>query len=248
MVPSLVVVPTFNERENLASLISRLAQLGPRPDLLIVDDGSPDGTGELADHFAATQDWIHVLHRPARSGLGRAYCAGFAWALERSYEFICEMDGDLSHDPADLIPLIAAASQAEVAVGSRYLGGIRVVNWPLHRLLLSVGAAKYVRWITGLPLTDPTGGFKCFRREALAALDLGSIRSNGYGFQIEVSHRLWRGGARIKEVPIVFTERTSGRSKMSGAIIREAVWLVWQLAWENNFRRTPRAAASPPRH
>ncbi len=239
MPPALVVVPTYNERANLPALIDRLARVRPTIDLLIVDDRSPDGTGELADQFAAQHPWIHVLHRAGREGLGRAYCAGFAWALERDYAFICEMDGDLSHDPADLPHLIAGAATADLAIGSRYAGGIRVINWPLHRLLLSTGAARYVHWVTGMPLADPTGGFKCFPRRTLATLDLSSIRSNGYGFQIEVNHRIWRRGGRIVEVPIVFTERKEGRSKMSRAIVFEAIALVWRLARENRFRRRP---------
>jgi len=245
-VPSaLVIIPTFNERANLPDLIAALTPLSSSLDVLIVDDNSPDGTGTAADQLAEQLGWLHVLHRKTREGLGRAYCAGFGWALEREYTFVCEMDGDLSHNPADLPRLIAAAADADLVIGSRYIGGIRVINWPLRRLLLSTGAAKYVRIITGLPLADPTGGFKCFRREALAELDLASIRTNGYGFQIEVNHRLWREGRRLVEIPIVFTERRQGRSKMSGRIVVEAITLVWRLVWENGGHRRPRRNHSP---
>lgn len=240
MAQALVIVPTYNERANLPTLLDRLAHVNPRLDLLIVDDHSPDGTGRLADEFAAHHPWVHVLHRDGPKGLGRAYCAGFAWALAQGYDYICEMDGDLSHDPSDLPLLVAAAETADLAIGSRYAGGIRVINWPLHRLLLSAGAARYVRAVTGMPVADPTGGFKCFRRSTLAGLNLSAIGSNGYGFQIEVNHLVWRCGGRIVEVPIVFTERKEGHSKMSGRIVFEAVWLVWRLAWENRFRRRPR--------
>lgn len=246
MPSALVIIPTFNERANLPDLIAALTPLSATLDVLIVDDNSPDGTGAAADEFAEQLEWLHVLHRRDREGLGRAYCAGFAWALARDYMFICEMDGDLSHNPADLPRLIAAAASADVVIGSRYIDGIRVINWPLRRLLLSTGAAKYVRIITGLPLTDPTGGFKCFRRDALNQLDLSSIRTNGYGFQIEVNHRIWREGGRLVEVPIVFTERRQGSSKMSGRIVLEAITLVWRLAWENGGRRRPRRIHSPP--
>lgn len=245
MPQTLVIVPTYNERENLATLVTALVHLPIAVELLVVDDNSPDGTGAAADELAERYSWIHVLHRKNRDGLGRAYCAGFTWALERGYRFICEMDGDLSHNPADLPQLIAAAEKADVAIGSRYLGGIRVINWPLHRLLLSTGAARYVRLVTGLPLADPTGGFKCFQHSALAGLDLTAIRSNGYGFQIEVSHRIWRRGGRVVEVPITFTERQQGHSKMSGRIVFEAIWLVWRLLWENELRRRPRLSVPP---
>jgi len=237
---SLVVVPTYNERENLLPLVERVLALPQPVDLLVVDDHSPDGTGEWADTLAARYPSLHVLHRAEKSGLGRAYCAGFAWALERSYEFICEMDGDLSHNPADLPLLIQAAREADLALGSRYLNGLRVVNWPLKRLMLSLAAAKYVRLITGLPVTDPTGGFKCFRRRALQTVDLSSVRSNGYSFQIELTHIIWRQGLKVVEVPIVFTDRFQGRSKMSPKIVWEAIWITWRLWAQNGFRRSAR--------
>jgi len=237
---TLVIVPTYNERENLAALADRLLQLPVAVDLLVVDDNSPDGTGKLADELAAKHPRIRVLHRSGKNGLGRAYCAGFAWALERDYEFILEMDGDFSHDPNDIPRLIEAATDSDLALGSRYSNGIRVLNWPFPRLILSKGAAKYVQIITGMPFTDPTGGFKCFRRRALQSIDLQAVRSNGYSFQIELTHKIWRQGMKIAEVPIIFTDRFHGKSKMSGRIVREALWMVWRLWIQNGLRRSPR--------
>ncbi|MFM7099693.1 MAG: polyprenol monophosphomannose synthase [Verrucomicrobiota bacterium] len=238
---TLIIVPTYNERENLPQLVKRLMSQPVVLDILVVDDNSPDGTGQLADELAAQNPHVHVLHRPAKNGLGRAYLAGFQWALQRAYEFVFEMDADFSHNPADIPRFLEAAhaGDAELVLGSRYAKGIRVINWPLNRLLLSLGAARYVQAITGMPFTDPTGGFKCFRRRALARLDLGSITSNGCSFQIELTHRLWRHGARIVEVPIIFTDRFQGTSKMSRDIVREAVWVVWKLWFEHGLRRRP---------
>ena len=237
---TLVIVPTYNERDNLPPLAARLLALPVPVDLLVVDDNSPDGTGKVADGFAAKHSQIHVLHRAEKDGLGRAYCAGFAWALERDYQFIFEMDGDLSHNPDDVPKFLDAAQNAELVLGSRYCGGIRVINWPLNRLMLSKGAAKYVQMITGMTFTDPTGGYRCFRRAALQTIDLHNIRSNGYSFQIELAHKLWRQGMRIIEVPIIFTERSQGRSKISGKIVREAFVMVWRLWAQNGLRRSPR--------
>lgn len=244
---TLVIVPTYNERENLPRLANTLLRLPVPVDLLVVDDNSPDGTGQVADKLAGHHPEIHVLHRQVKAGLGRAYIAGFLWALAHGYEFIFEMDGDFSHNPMD-IPMFLDAAQAhnaDLVLGSRYLNGIRIMNWPLSRLMLSKCAAAYVRIITGMPFTDPTGGFKCFRRRALQALDLNRVHSNGYSFQIEMTHRLWRHGAKIVEVPIVFTERVQGHSKMSGHIVREAIIMVWRLLAQNHFRRRPRVAPRP---
>src|SRR6516164_399916 len=213
---TLVVVPTYNERENLPLLAQRLLALPVAVDMLVVDDNSPDGTGKLADELAAKHPSIHVLHRKEKNGLGRAYIAGFNWALEHGYEFVFELDGDFSHNPDDIPMFLEAAQNADLVLGSRYINGIRVINWPLKRLMLSKGAAKYVQIITGMPFTDPTGGYKCFRRRALEAIDLNAIRSNGYSFQIEMTHKIWRQGMKIVEVPIIFTEREKGRSKMTG--------------------------------
>ncbi len=237
---TLIVMPTYNERENLPRMAQQLLHLPAKVDLLVVDDNSPDGTGKLADELAAKHPEIHVLHRAEKNGLGRAYLAGFKWALERNYEFIFEMDGDFSHNPNDIPVLLEAAQDADLVLGSRYINGIRIINWPLGRLMLSKSAAAYVQIITGMPITDPTGGYKCFRRRALAALDLGAVESNGYSFQIELTHKLWRQGYRIAEVPIIFTERVQGHSKMAGHIVSEALWMVWRLWFQNGCRRRPR--------
>ncbi len=243
---TLVVVPTYNERENLPQLVARLLALPVPVDVLVVDDNSPDGTGKLADELAAKHRCIHVLHRTDKNGLGRAYIAGFKIALEQDYEFVFEMDGDLSHNPDDIPMFLEAAKDADLVLGSRYLNGIRIINWPLSRLMLSKGAAKYVQWITGMPFTDPTGGYKCFRRRALQAINLDAVHSNGYSFQIEMTHKLWRQGMKVVEVPIIFTDRFQGRSKMTGHIIREAVTMVVRLWLQNRMRRRPFPPANPP--
>ena len=243
---TLVVVPTYNEQENLPPLAQRLLALPVPVDLLVVDDNSPDGTGKLADALASKHPSIHVLHRTEKNGLGRAYIAGFKWALEHGYEFIFELDGDFSHNPDDIPMFLEAARNADLVLGSRYLNGIRVINWPLSRLMLSKSAAKYVQIITGMPITDPTGGYKCFRRHALEASNLDGIHSNGYSFQIEMTHKLWRQGMRVVEVPIVFTERFYGHSKMSGHIIYEALIMVWRLWFQNKMRRRPAVPPTQP--
>jgi dolichol-phosphate mannosyltransferase len=242
---TLVVVPTYNERENLPPLAQRLLSL-PRPvDMLVVDDNSPDGTGKLADELASKHPSVHVLHRTEKDGLGRAYIAGFKWALERGYEFIFEMDGDFSHNPDDIPLFLDAARDADLVLGSRYLNGIRIINWPLPRLMLSKGAARFVKTVLGMPFTDPTGGYKCFRSRALRAVKLDEVRSNGYSFQIEMTHRLWREGMNIVEVPIIFTDRFQGHSKMSKEIMREAFWMVWRLWFQNGCRRRPKKKFKP---
>jgi dolichol-phosphate mannosyltransferase len=240
----LVIVPTYNERENLPSLVERVLAQPVSFSVLVVDDNSPDGTGRLADEIAASESCVHVLHRSEKNGLGRAYCDGFKWALGRDYEFIFEMDGDFSHNPDDLPKFLAAAQEADLVLGSRYANGIRVINWPLRRLMLSLGAAKYVRVITGMPFSDPTGGFKCFRRRALLSVNLEAVRSNGYSFQIEMTHKIWRQGMKVAEVPIIFTDRFLGTSKMSRRIVFEALGMVWRLWFQNGLRRSPRPA--PP--
>ena len=235
---TLVIVPTYNERDNLPGIVEALGKLSV--DMLVVDDNSPDGTGAMADEFAEKHEYVHVLHRKEKNGLGRAYCAGFEWALENDYEFVFEMDGDFSHDPADIPRFIEEAQNADLVLGTRYRGGIRVNNWPLRRLMLSLGAAKYVKWITGMPFSDPTGGYKCFRRRALEAVDLKKVRSNGYSFQIEMTHKIWRQGLRVSELNIIFTERVEGSSKMSLNIAWEAVWMVWRLWIQHGLRRRPK--------
>jgi dolichol-phosphate mannosyltransferase len=225
----LVVIPTYNERTNLPLLIPAVLGQDPRIEVLIVDDSSPDGTGELADELAAADSRVHALHRAAKEGLGKAYIAGFKWALERGYDFVFEMDADFSHDPKFIPEFLHAAEEADLVIGSRYKAGVNVINWPMSRLLLSIGANQYARWVTGLPLADSTGGFKCFRRQVLEAISLDRVRSNGYAFQIEMSFLAWKKGFRIKEIPIVFTDRVEGQSKMNKRIVREAIWMVWWL-------------------
>lgn len=241
---TLIVVPTYNERENLPPLIQRLLSLPVSVDVLVVDDNSPDGTGKIADDLAANYSSAHVLHRSEKNGLGRAYIDGFKWALGKGYEFIFEMDGDFSHNPDDIPKFLDAAQDADLVLGSRYVNGIRVINWPLSRLMLSKAAANYVHLITGMPFTDPTGGYKCFRRRTLQAIDLEAVRSNGYSFQIEMTHKIWRQGMKVVEVPIIFTDRFMGKSKMSGHIVREALTMVWRLWLQNGLRRRPRVAAA----
>jgi dolichol-phosphate mannosyltransferase len=226
---ALVVVPTYNERVNLPLILPQILQQDLRLEVLVVDDNSPDGTGRLADEMAAADPRIHVLHRPAKEGLGKAYLAGFRWALERDYDYIFEMDADFSHDPKYLPEFLQAIERADLVVGSRYRAGVNVINWPISRLLLSLGANEYARRITGLPLTDSTGGFKCFRRRVLESIDFSRVRSNGYSFQIEMSFRSWKQGFRLVEIPIVFTDRVEGQSKMNKRIVREAIWMVWWL-------------------
>ena len=229
---ALIIVPTYNERDNIARLVGQVLAQDPRLDILVVDDGSPDGTGEIVDRITAQNPRVHVIHRPGKMGLGTAYLAGFKWALERDYEYVFEMDADFSHDPAHLPQFLEAIADADLVLGSRYREGkVTVVNWPITRLMLSYAANIYARAVTGLPLYDATGGFKCFRRAVLEAIDLNAVRSNGYAFQIEMSFRAWRKHFRIVEIPIVFVDRTEGQSKMSKRIVREAVWMVWRLRW-----------------
>lgn len=225
----LVIVPTYNEAKNLPQIVPEILKQDPRLEVLVVDDNSPDGTGDLADRMAQTKTRVHVLHRQAKEGLGRAYLAGFHWGLEQGYQAMFEMDADFSHDPAFLPRFLVAIEDADLVLGSRYATGVNVINWPISRLLLSLGANLYARWITGLPLSDSTGGFKCFRREVLAAIDFSKVRSNGYAFQIEMSFRAWKKGFRLKEIPIIFHDRVEGQSKMSKRIVREAIWMVWWL-------------------
>ena len=229
---ALVITPTYNERANVPTLVSRVLAQDPRIEILFVDDNSPDGTGDLIADLAAREPRIHLLRRPGKLGLGTAYRDVFRWALARDYELIFEMDADFSHDPSHLPEFLKAAESADFVLGSRYLDGrVTVVNWPMSRLLLSYGANIYARFVTGLQLWDATGGFKCFHRRVLEAIDLGDVRSNGYAFQIEMSFRAVRKGFRPVEIPIVFTDRTLGESKMSGHIVREAVGMVWRLRW-----------------
>ncbi len=235
---ALVIVPTYDEASNIPQLLPQILGQDECIDVLVVDDGSPDGTGQIADRMASDNGRINVLHREKKLGLGTAYLAGFAWALEREYDFIFEMDADFSHDPKHLPEFLEAIQDADLVLGSRYLDGrVTVVNWPMSRLLLSYGANIYARVVTGLKLCDSTGGFKCFRRRVLEAIDLDRVHSNGYAFQIEMSLRAVKKGFKIKEIPIVFVDRSDGASKMSGRIVREAIWMVWRLRFQTILRR-----------
>ncbi|MEO7359942.1 MAG: polyprenol monophosphomannose synthase [Gemmatimonadaceae bacterium] len=229
---AVVIVPTYNERQNITRIIPLILNQDERIEVLVVDDNSPDGTGQLVDDLAAANPRVHVLHRPLKQGLGKAYLAGFEWALAHPYEYIFEMDADFSHDPSHLPEFLAAIQNADLVLGSRYRDGkVTVVNWPIARLLLSYAANIYARAVTGLQLWDGTGGFKCFRRKVLEAIPLDDVKSNGYAFQIEMSFRAWKKGFRIAEIPIVFHDRTDGESKMSKKIVREAIWMVWRLRY-----------------
>ncbi|MFQ5677965.1 MAG: polyprenol monophosphomannose synthase [Gemmatimonadota bacterium] len=226
---ALVILPTYNEAENLIEIVQRILHQGRNFDILIVDDASPDGTGEIGEHLAVEESRVRILRRPGKLGLGSAYLTGFREGLRRGYDYLIEMDADLSHDPKYLPELLSAAEEYDVVIGSRYLRGVNVINWPMSRLLLSYFANKYAHWVTGLPLADCTGGFKCFRRPVLRALDLEAVKSTGYAFQIEMNFRAWKKGFRLGEIPIVFVDRAAGASKMTRAIIREAIWRVWAL-------------------
>lgn len=235
---ALVVIPTYNEAQNLPQIAPQVLAQDPRLEVLVVDDNSPDGTGRLADDLARSDPRVHVLHREGKLGLGTAYITGFRWALERQYDYVFEMDADFSHDPAHLKEFLKAIEDADIVLGSRYLRGrVTVVNWPMGRLLLSYGANIYARWVTGLRIWDLTGGFKCFRRRVLETIDLSRVRSNGYAFQIEMSVRAWRKGFKFQEIPIVFVDRTEGQSKMNRSIVREAVWMVPRLRFMAWFGR-----------
>lgn len=242
---ALVVVPTYNEVASLEAVVTRVLAAGEAAgadvSVLVVDDASPDGTGALADRLAADDARVGVLHRPGKGGLGPAYVAGFRWGLARGFDAIVEMDADLSHDPADVPRLLHALAGADLVIGSRYVPGGGVVDWPLSRQLLSRGANRYVGIVTGLPVADATAGFRAFRRAVLEALDLSALRADGYAFQVETALRSWRAGFRVVEVPITFTERRDGASKMSRAIIAEALWRV--LLWGLTCGRRP-----PPAH
>jgi dolichol-phosphate mannosyltransferase len=226
---TLVVIPTFNEAQNIARLIPEILRQSEPLDVLVVDDNSPDGTARIVRAMREGNPRVHLLERPGKMGLGTAYVAGFRFALERDYEFIFEMDADFSHDPNEIPNFLAAAASADLVLGSRYTGGVRILNWPIQRLLLSYFANIYTRFMTGLRIDDATGGFKCFRRRVLAAIDLDRVTSNGYAFQIEMSYKAWKKGFRIAEVPIVFLDRQKGSSKMSKQIVREAFFMLWKL-------------------
>lgn len=232
---SLVIIPTYNEIDNIERMLSTLTTLYPKLNILIIEDGSPDGTATVVKKFMESNSKINIIERSGKLGLGTAYITGFRWALERDFDFIFEMDCDFSHDPNDIPALLEAAQNNDLVIGSRYINGIRIINWPIHRLLLSYFAGVYTRIITGLNVLDATGGFKCFSRKALSSLNLDRVFSNGYSFQIELNFKIWAKGLKVKEVPIVFTERRDGQSKMSGGIVWEAIFAVIKLRLRKIF-------------
>ncbi len=230
---SIVVIPTYNESDNIRNIITAVLNVQNDLNILIVDDNSPDGTSAIVQEMMQTDNRIHLITRAGKMGLGTAYCEGFQYCLDLGFEAIMEMDADFSHNPEDIPRFLEEIKHNDVVIGSRYISGMNVVNWPLHRLILSYGANIYSRIISGLPLKDATGGFKCFRAEALRKIDLKAIHSNGYGFQIEMNYRLWKLGCKIKEISIIFIDRRSGVSKMNKKIIWEAIFLVWKLKFMN---------------
>ena len=234
----LVIIPTYNERDNIQRIVPLALEQDARLDVLVVDDGSPDGTGAIVDEMARANPRINVIHRAGKLGLGTAYIAGFRWALERGYDWMQEMDADFSHDPSHLKQFIESLEDYDLVVGSRYVEGrVTVVNWPISRLLLSYTANVYARLVTGLPLGDATAGYKAFRRKVLETIDLSKVESEGYSFQIEMNFRAWKAGFKLGEIPIVFVDRTLGESKMSKRVVREAFWKVWKLRFLWILRR-----------
>lgn len=226
---ALVVIPTYNESENIPNLIPKILEQDSMFEVLVVDDNSPDGTADLVRALQKDNKRVHLLERPGKQGLGTAYVAGFKFALKSTYDYIIEMDADFSHDPKALSLLLRKMKDYDLVIGSRYVSGVNVVNWPMRRLILSYSANIYTRFITGMPVKDATGGFKCYKRKVLESIDLDSLKSNGYAFQIETNFLTWRQGFRICEVPIIFIDRRVGVSKMSKHIIYEAAWMVWKL-------------------
>lgn len=233
----LVVTPTYNESENVPKLIPAVLRQAPNMHILIVDDGSPDGTGQIVKEIMKTNPNVHLIERAGKQGLGTAYVAGFKYAIENGYDFVFEMDADFSHNPNDIPVFLSKMDKYDLVIGSRYINGVRILNWPMNRLLLSYSANVYTRIITGLPVTDATGGFKCYRIDALKAIDLDKIRSNGYAFQIEMSFKVWKKGFRLLEIPIIFADRTSGASKMSKSIVYEAMFMLWKLRLRSMLNR-----------
>jgi dolichol-phosphate mannosyltransferase len=234
---ALIVIPTYNEKENLERITKKIFEVDATLNILVVDDNSPDGTGKIADALHERDPRVSVLHRGAKEGLGRAYLAGFRWALDHGYDYVFEMDADFSHNPDYLPKFLKEAETSDLVIGSRYVKGVNVINWPMQRLLLSYAANQYVRLIIGLPITDATGGFKCFTRKVLESLDFNKISSSGYSFQIEVNYYCWKKGFRIKEIPIIFVDRAEGVSKMSTGIVKEALFLIWKLRIKSLFTK-----------
>jgi dolichol-phosphate mannosyltransferase len=232
---SVIIIPTYNEIINIKKLIPVLIDRYDNVDILVVDDNSPDGTGEFVESLSKENQRIRILKRERKMGLGTAYIAGFKYALSQGYNYIFEMDADFSHDPKEIENFLCAIKEFDLVIGSRYITGVNVINWPMRRLLLSYFANMYTRFITGLPIKDATGGFKCFRREVLESINLDNISSNGYAFQIEMNYKAWKKKFRIKEIPIIFVDRFQGTSKMSKKIVREAVFMVWKLRFRSIF-------------
>lgn len=232
---TLIIIPTYNELENLPRLLPEVLSKDESIDVLIVDDNSPDGTAAFVEDQMTTNNRIHLIKRPSKQGLGTAYIAGFKFALKNGYDFIFEMDADFSHDPKEIPRFLDEIKNADVVLGSRYINGVNVINWPMRRLLLSSFANFYTRSITGMPVHDATGGYKCFRIKVLQAIDLDKVKSNGYAFQIEMSFKAWKKGFKVKEIPIIFVDRVKGKSKMSKKIVREAVTMVWKLRLKSIF-------------
>lgn len=232
---ALVIIPTYNEKEGIEAIVRAVLDQKLGVDVLIVDDNSPDGTGDIIRNMQKTEPALHLIQRSGKLGLGTAYVAGFKYGMDNGYDAVFEMDADFSHDPLMLPRFLEKIKEYDFVLGSRYIDGISVVNWPLSRLMLSYFASYYTRWITGMPIKDPTGGFKCFRTATLKAIDLDKVRSNGYSFQIEMNFKAWKKGFKYIEIPIIFVDRRAGHSKMSKAIVREAVWMVWKLRLKSLF-------------
>ncbi len=230
---SLVIIPTYNELDNIQKLLPELLRQYPELHILIVDDNSPDGTASYAEKLGNENEHVHLIMRPGKMGLGTAYVEGFKYALKNGYDLIFEMDADFSHDPKEIGNFLSSMDSKDLLIGSRYINGVNVINWPIRRLLLSYFANAYTRFITGIPIRDCTGGYKCFRKEVLQSLDLDKVKSNGYAFQIEMNYKAWKKGFRIGEIPIIFTDRIKGTSKMSKKIVREAVFMVWKLRFRS---------------
>ena len=237
MSKTLVIIPTYNEAENITRLVPAVLGQAPNIELLIVDDGSPDGTAGLVRDMMSVDTRIHMLERPGKLGLGTAYVLGFKYAIEHGYDFVFEMDADFSHSPKEIPNFLRKIQECDLVLGSRYINGVRVLNWPMRRLLLSFSANVYTQILTGLPVRDATGGFKCFRRNVLEAINLDNVKSNGYAFQIEMSFKAWKKGFRLAEIPIIFLDRRSGVSKMSRKIVYEAVFMLWTLRLRSLFNR-----------
>ena len=236
---TLIIIPTYNESQNVTELSKAILTQYPQVELLFIDDNSPDKTGDMLDEIAGKEARVHVLHRSGKLGLGTAYITGFKWALERDYEYIFEMDADFSHRPEYIADFLKLIQEADLVLGSRYTCGVNVVNWSLSRILISLAGTLYVKLLTGMPVTDATGGFKCFRRCVLEALDLDNVKSNGYSFQVELTYKAWLKGFRIRETPIVFYDRVDGVSKMNKKIVYEAVFIVPRLVLANLFKKKP---------